>query len=92
MNCNFKVNRKQLLGYLRNLSKVAQSARKRNTVLEFSLTGGEMLLCTPGISLQLPAQTIGGAKFTVNLIYFKTWVHKPQDSQMNYTLFSAALT
>jgi hypothetical protein len=38
MTCKFSVNREELLNYLKSLYKIVKSNRKRDTVLEVTLT------------------------------------------------------
>jgi len=86
MTCEFIMNRGELLVYLQKLNKVTKSARKRDTVLEVTLTKGGMTLTIPGCSFEIPSHTMGGAKFTIKLWYFIEIVKSYGDISLEFFL------
>lgn len=87
----FRVLQKELFNALKQLQKVEKSAKKKKSTLEVTIVDGYMQLLIPGIQLQLSADTIGSAKFTVSLSYFVDIIKAEQNGTLHFTLSENAL-
>jgi len=70
---SFQVRRSKLLTELKKMTKTlgAISKRNKNTELEITITDRLLTLVIPGVRLELDCETIGTAKASLSLYYFK---------------------
>lgn len=78
-HASFKAGKSKLLTELKKMTKTigALSKNNKSTELEITITHDLVTLIIPGIRLELKCETIGSAKASLNLFYFKdivqTW-------------------
>ena len=87
----FTVKKNQLLDALKKMQIIAKTSRNIDSTLEVTLLVGFLHLVIPGVEFHIHSNTLGSAKFTINLKYFIDVVNSEKDKELSFMVEDSVL-
>ena len=89
---SFKVRTKELMAVLKKFKTLEKAGKKKESVLEVTVSNYGLKLVIPGIEMPVSASTMGAAKFVIRLWYFSAIVTAEKDEVLVFGLKEGQLS